>query len=74
VVGSAALDSTGVATFTPSSPLPAGNFSFIATYSGDAPTPPPPPSLPRRSTAEGFNMTVTPSSVTVAATRMLRSA
>jgi len=69
VVGSAALDSTGVATFTPSS-LPAGNFSFIATYSGDAQHAASTSVIASQiNPAEGFNMTVTPSSVTVAATQ-----
>lgn len=69
VVGTSTLDSTGVATFIPAS-LPAGNFDIIATYSGDsqhAGSSSVVASL--TNPAAGFNMTVTPPSVTVAATQ-----
>ena len=68
-IGSAPLDSTGVATLIPAS-LPSGSFTIVATYSGDT--------YHSASTsaativdnpASGFTLTVTPSSVTMATTK-----
>jgi sugar lactone lactonase YvrE len=68
-VGSAPLDSTGVATLIPAS-LPSGSFTIVATYSGDT--------YHSASSsvativdnpASGFTLTVTPPSVTIATTK-----
>jgi hypothetical protein len=68
-VGSAALDSTGVATLIPAS-LPTGSFSIVATYSGDTYHS---ASSSAASTvnnpASAYTLTVTPSSVTMATTK-----
>jgi hypothetical protein len=64
-IGSATLDSTGVATLTPN--LNAGvNSSIVAVYSGDADHSPSTSSAVTVSEpATGFNLTLTPSTVTV---------
>lgn len=68
VVGAAALDSSGVATLTPN--LPSGTYSIVAVYSGDAiHAPSTSAAVSVSSTAIGFNLTVTPASVTVAASQ-----
>lgn len=67
-VGSAILDSTGVATLIPAS-LPSGSFTIVATYSGDTYH-----SASSSATtivdnpASGFTLTVTPPSVTIPTT------
>ena len=65
-IGSATLDSTGVAMLTPN--LNAGlNYSIVAVYSGDADHSPSTSSAVTVSEpAVGFNLTVAPSPVTVA--------
>jgi sugar lactone lactonase YvrE len=69
VVGSAPLDSTGVATLIPAS-LPVGSFTIVATYSGDAEhSPSTSASTTISNPGSGFNLTVTPPSVTVATTQ-----
>jgi sugar lactone lactonase YvrE len=68
VLGSAPLDSTGIATLTPE--LGAGSYSVVAAYGGDAlhgPSSSPP--VPMTGTPDGFNLTVTPASVTIATTK-----
>jgi hypothetical protein len=64
-LGSATLDSTGVATLTPN--LSSGvNYSIVAVYSGDVDHSPSTSStLTVSGIAYGFNLSVTPSSVTV---------
>ena len=64
-IGSATLDSTGVATLTPN--LTTGvDYSIVAVYSGDADHSPSTSSaLTVSNTPIGFNFAVTPSSVTV---------
>jgi hypothetical protein len=63
-VGTATLDSSGVATLTPN--LATGNYTIVAAYGGDA-LHSPSTSQPVQisSTAVGFNLTVTPASVTM---------
>ena len=65
VVGSATLDSNGLATLTPN--LPLGTYTIVAVYSGDA-LHSPSTSLPVTisGTASGFNLAVTPATVTMA--------
>jgi hypothetical protein len=68
VIGTAPLDSSGVATLTPN--LPLGTYSIVAVYSGDAlhsPSTSQPVSISNPAT--GFNLTVTPASVTMATTQ-----
>ncbi|MGA3373427.1 MAG: Ig-like domain repeat protein [Terracidiphilus sp.] len=66
-IGSATLDSSGVATLVPS--LPTGTYYIVASYGGDsqhgASTS---ASVPISTIASDFNLTVTPASVTVATT------
>jgi len=64
VVGTATLDSSGVATLTPN--LQPGSYSIVAVYSGDA-LHSPSTSQPVTISAGGttFNLTVTPSTVTM---------
>jgi sugar lactone lactonase YvrE len=68
VLGSASLDSGGTATFTPN--LPNGSYSLVAVYGGDAlhgastSNPVSISSLPT-----GYDLTVTPASVTMAVTQ-----
>jgi hypothetical protein len=66
VVGTAPLDSSGVATLTPN--LALGTYSMVAVYSGDA-THGPSTSAPVSvsGTATGFSIAVSPASVTMAA-------
>jgi sugar lactone lactonase YvrE len=67
-IGSAPLDSSGVATLIPN--LPTGTYNIVASYPGD-------PdhgassskSIPISTVASDFNLTVTPDKVTVAATQ-----
>lgn len=64
IFGSSPLDSSGIATLTPS--LPAGTYTIVAAYGGDAlhsPSTSQPVTV--STTAAGFNLTVTPSSVTM---------
>jgi sugar lactone lactonase YvrE len=64
-IGSATLDSSGVATLTPN--LSPGTYSIVAAYGGDAqhsPSTSSPVSVSNPGT--GFNLTVTPPSVTMA--------
>ena len=63
-IGTSTLDSSGVATLVPN--LPNGSYTIVAYYSGDT------PHLPSQSkpvaitgAAADFNLTVTPSSVTI---------
>ena len=65
LVGSATLDSNGLATLVPS--LPLGAYTIVAVYSGDA-LHSPSTSLPITisGTASGFNLAVTPATVTMA--------
>jgi hypothetical protein len=68
-VGTATLDSSGVATLTPQN-LATGTYTIIATYSGDAlysPSTSQPVNI--STTANGFSLTVTPNSVTMATTQ-----
>jgi len=67
-MGTAPLDSSGVATLTPN--LPPGTFTIVAVYSGDAlhgPSTSQPVSVSNPAT--GFTLTVTPGSVTTATTQ-----
>jgi hypothetical protein len=68
VIGTSALDSSGVATLTPN--LAAGAYSLVAVYSGD---PVHDPSTSKAvdisSTPTGYNLTVTPDKVSVPATQ-----
>jgi hypothetical protein len=66
VVGSAPLDSSGVATLTPN--LGLGTYNIVAVYSGDA-THSPSTSAPVSvsGTANGFSIAVSPASVSMAA-------
>ena len=68
VVGVATLDASGVATLTPN--LATGTYTIVAAYSGDA-IHSPSTSQPVQisSTAVGFNLTVTPASVTMQTTQ-----
>lgn len=64
-IGTATLNSSGVATLTPN--LASGTYSVVATYSGDtlhSPSTSQPVSI--STTAAGFDITVTPASVTMA--------
>jgi sugar lactone lactonase YvrE len=68
-VGTATLDSSGVATLTPQN-LATGTYTIIATYSGDtlySPSTSQPVNI--STTSNGFNLTVTPNSVTMATTQ-----
>lgn len=66
VIGAAPLDSSGVATLVPN--LPNGTFNIIAVYSGDAVhSPSTSNTVSVSSTAQGFNLTVTPPTVSVQA-------
>jgi sugar lactone lactonase YvrE len=68
-VGAATLDSSGVATLTPQS-LATGTYTIVAAYSGDALHSPSTSQPVNISTiANGFNLTVTPKSVTMATTQ-----
>jgi sugar lactone lactonase YvrE len=63
-IGGATLDSSGVATLTPN--LPTGTYSVIAVYGGDAlhsPSTSAPVTI--SGVAEGFNLTVSPASVSI---------
>jgi len=67
-IGSAPLDSSGVATLTPN--LALGTYTIVAVYSGDvlhSPSTSQPVTI--SGTATGFNLAVTPASVTMAATQ-----
>lgn len=64
VVGQSTVDSGGIATLIPA--LPSGTYSIVATYSGDAQHSKSTSSAVQMSTtATGFNLTVTPASVTM---------
>lgn len=65
LVGSATLDSSGVATLTPN--LPLGTYTIVAVYSGDL-LHSPSTSLPVTisGTASGFNLAVTPATLSIA--------
>jgi hypothetical protein len=66
VIGSSALDSSGVATLTPNLVLGA-SYNIVAVYSGDvAHTPSTSQVVAVSGTASGFNLTVTPPAVSVA--------
>ena len=68
VVGSAALDASGVATLVPN--LPTGTYKIVAAYGGDPLHTPSTSNVVTISTsAVGFNLAVTPPSVTIAATQ-----
>jgi hypothetical protein len=68
MVGRSTLDSSGVATLTPN--LPTGNYNLEAVYSGDTVHGPSTSNVVQISTtAAGFNLTVTPAKVSVAATQ-----
>jgi len=68
VIGAAPLDSSGVATLVPN--LPDGTYNVVAAYGGDAVHGPSTSSaVSVSSTAIGFNLTVTPPSVTVQASQ-----
>jgi hypothetical protein len=63
-IGGATLDSSGVATLTPN--LPTGTYSVIAVYGGDvlhSPSTSAPVTI--SGVAEGFNLTVSPDSVSI---------
>jgi sugar lactone lactonase YvrE len=65
IVGTATLDSSGVATLTPN--LPPGTYSIVAAYGGDAQhDPSSSAAVSVSSTGTGFSLTVTPPTVTVA--------
>ena len=67
-LGTAPLDSSGVATLTPN--LVTGTYSIVAVYSGDAlHSPSTSQVVSIFNPATGFNLTVTPASVTVATTQ-----
>ena len=67
-VGASAVDSSGVATLVPN--LPAGNYSLVAKYSGDAlHTPSTSNAVTISSIPMGFNLAVTPPTVTMATTQ-----
>ena len=67
-IGTAPVDSTGVATFIPAS-LPPGTASIVATYSGDLNhSPSTSVAMAISNPASSFTLTVTPASVSVAAT------
>ena len=68
-IGSATLDSSGVATLVPS--LNGGvNYSITAVYSGDADhSPSTSQAVMIAGTAEGFNLTISPTAVTMAASQ-----
>jgi len=65
VVGSAQLDSSGLATLVPN--LPLGTYTIVAVYSGDL-LHSPSTSLPITisGTASGFNLAVTPATLSIA--------
>ena len=65
-IGSATLDSSGIATLNPN--LAAGSYTIVAVYGGDA-LHSPSTSMPATvsGTPAGFNLTVNPSSVSMAA-------
>ena len=68
IVGTALLDSSGVATFVPN--LPTGTYSIVASYPGDTDHgASSSAAVSISTTAAGFNLTVTPAKVTVAATQ-----
>jgi len=68
VIGSAILDSSGVATLVPN--LPSGSYSIVAAYLGDADhSPSSSAAVSISTTAAGFNLKVTPASVTIETTR-----
>jgi sugar lactone lactonase YvrE len=65
VVGTSPLDSSGIATLVPA--LGTGTYSIVATYSGDAQhSPSASQAVQVSATATGFNLTVTPASVSMA--------
>jgi hypothetical protein len=67
-VGSAPLDSSGVATLVPN--LPTGTYNIVASYPGDTDHgASSSKSVPISTIASDFNLTVTPDKVTVAATQ-----
>jgi len=67
-VGASALDSSGVATLVPS--LPTGTYTIVAKYGGDAlHSPSTSSAVSISSVPVGFNLAVTPSTVTVATTQ-----
>jgi predicted secreted protein len=68
VVGAAPVDSSGVATLVPN--LPNGTSNIVAVYSGDAiHSPSTSSSVSVSSTPLGYNLTVTPGKVSVAASQ-----
>jgi sugar lactone lactonase YvrE len=68
VLGTATLDSSGVATLAPN--LATGTYTIVAAYSGDAlHSPSTSQPLQVSATATGFNLTVTPASVTIPTTQ-----
>jgi hypothetical protein len=68
VVGASTLDGSGVATLVPN--LPTGTYKIVAAYGGDPLHGPSTSNVVTISTsAEGFNLAVTPPSVTIAATQ-----
>jgi hypothetical protein len=63
-IGTATLDSSGVATLTPN--LPTGNYSIVAAYSGDAEhSPSTSAAVSITGAPAGFNLTVTPAKVSL---------
>jgi sugar lactone lactonase YvrE len=68
VVGQSTLDSGGIATLTPA--LTNGSYSIVATYSGDAQhSKSTSQAVQISTTATGFNIKVTPATVTMATTQ-----
>jgi sugar lactone lactonase YvrE len=68
VIGSVPLDSSGVATLIPN--LAAGAFNIVATYSGDSlHAPSTSSSVSITNTPTGFDLSVTPPSVSIATTK-----
>jgi hypothetical protein len=68
VVGASPLDSSGIATLVPA--LATGTYNVIATYSGDAQhSPSTSQAVQVSATATGFNLTVTPASLSMASTQ-----
>jgi hypothetical protein len=64
-LGTAALDSSGVATLTPN--LAVGSYSIVASYGGDvAHSPSTSPAVTISIPATGFSLAVTPASITLA--------
>jgi hypothetical protein len=67
-LGTATLDASGVATFTPN--LPNGNYSVVAVYSGDTMhSPSTSAAVSITGAPAGFSLTVTPATLTLAASQ-----